>query len=177
MNLLKLPRALQDASKGGLVMLKKVSAFALTTLVVIGIPAPSVKPMPQSQQGIQGIRLQNGRLYLNQELIYKNFSVVQTRFRYLYFYVPQHGLFTVSNSEFEGAIQNGTFEGQNLNFSVNDLNIALKSSSQILGEESSPAWVKFDPNFKLDVKSVMFGYGDKERSPYDWPDQIRKNQQ
>jgi len=158
-------------------MLRKFSAFALTTLVVIGIPAQSVKPMPQTQPGIQGIQLHNGRLYLNQELIYKNFSVVQTHFRYLYFYVPQHGLFTVSNREFEGAIQNGMFEGQNLNFNVNDLNIALKSSSQILGEESSPAWVKFDSNFKLDVKSVMFGYGDKERSPYDWPDQIRKNQQ
>ena len=157
-------------------MLKKFSAFALSTLVVIGIPAQSVKPISQTQAGIQGIRLQNGRLYLNQELIYKNFSVVQTRFRYLYFYVPQRGLFTVSNREFEGAIQNGMFEGQNLNFSVNDLNIALKSSSQILGEDSSPAWVKFDPSFKLDVQSVMFGYGDKERSPYDWPDQIRKHQ-
>src|SRR5262249_24582299 len=137
----------------------------------------SVKPSPQTPQGIHGIQLQNGRLYLNQELIYKNFSVVQTNFRYLYFYVPQHGLFTVSSREFEGAIQNGMFEGQTLNFSVNDLNIALKSSSQILGEESSPAWVKFDPSFKLDVKSVMFGYGDKEKSPYDWPDQIRKHQE
>ncbi|HEV8426536.1 MAG TPA: hypothetical protein VGQ41_01395 [Pyrinomonadaceae bacterium] len=158
-------------------MLKKLSAFALTTMVVIGIPAQSVKPMPQTSPRIQGIRLQNGRLYLNQELIYKNFSLVQTSFRYLYFYVPQHGLFTVSNREFEGAIQNGVFEGPALNFSVNDLNIALKSSSQILPEDSSPAWIKFDPNFKLDVKSVIFGYGDKERSPYDWPDQIRKNQQ
>ena len=48
------------------------------------------------------------------------------------------------------------FAGQDLSFSVNGLDLALKSSSQILGEESSPAWIKFDPDFKLDVKSVMF---------------------
>jgi|GEM_PF-2824531 len=158
-------------------MLKKLSAFALTTMVVIGIPAPSVKPMPQTLSNIHGIRLQNGRLYLNQELIYKDFSLVQTSFRYLYFYVPQHGLFTVSNREFEGAAQTGVFEGAALNFTVNDLNITLKSSSQILPEDSSPAWTKFDPNFKIDAKSVIFGYGDKERSPYDWPDQLRKLKQ
>jgi len=158
-------------------MLKKFTAFVLTTMVVIGIPAQSVKPMPQTTSKLQGIRLQNGRLYLNQELVYKNFSLIQTHFRYLYFYVPQHGLFTVSNREFEGAMQTGTFEGQSLNFSVNGLNVALKSASQILSEDSSPAWTKFDPSFTLDVKSVMFGYGDKERAPYDWPDTIRKIKQ
>ena len=157
-------------------MLKRFSAIALTTMVVIGLPAPSVKSTPQAVTKTEGIRLQNGQLYLNQELIHKNFSVVQLNFRYLYFYVPQHGLFTVSNREFEGAIQNGSFDGQALSFSVDGRNITLKSSSQILPGDSSPAWVKFDPSFTLDVKSVMFGYGDKERAPYDWPDQIRKNQ-
>jgi len=158
-------------------MFKKVSAFALTTMVAIGIPAQAVKPMPQTTSQTQGIHLQNGKLYLNQELIYKDFSLVQTHFRYLYFYVPQHGLFTVSNREFQDAAQSGSFEGPTLNFAVNGMNIQLKSTSQILPGDASPAWIKFDPNFKLDVKSVMFGYGDKERAPYDWPDQIRKNQQ
>ena len=158
-------------------MLKKVSAFALTTMVVIGIPAQAVKPMPQTTTQTQGIHLQNGRLYLNEELIYKNFTVVQTRFRFLYFYVPQRGLFTVSNREFEDATQSGSFDGQTLNFAVDGMNVVLKSSSQILPGDASPAWIRFDPNFKLDVKSVMFGYGDKEKAPYDWPDQIRKNQQ
>jgi hypothetical protein len=158
-------------------MSKKFFAFALTTMVVLGVLAQAVKPMPQRTSHTQGIHLQNGQLYLNKELIYKNFSLVQTHFRYLYFFVPQRGLFTVSNREFEGATQTGSFDGQTLNFSVNGLDVALKSSSQILPADSSPAWIKFDPNFTLDVKSVMFGYGDKERAPYDWPDQIRKHQQ
>jgi len=157
-------------------MLKQISAFALTTMVVIGVPSQAVRPMPLQTTQTQGIRLQNGRLYLNEELIYKDFSLVQTSFRFLYFYVPGHGLFTVSNREFQGATQSGSFDGQTLNFAVNGLNLALKSSSQILPGDASPAWTRFDPNFTLDVKTVMFGYGDKENAPYDWPDQIRKNQ-
>jgi hypothetical protein len=156
-------------------MLKKFTVIAFTAVVALGVPAQSARPTPQNAW-IQEIHLQNGQLYLNQKLIYKGFSVMQTRFRYLYFYVPQHGLFIVSDREFEGATQSGAFDGQHLSFSVNDLNLALKSSSQILAAETSPAWIKFDPDFKLDVKSVMLGYGDKERAPYEWPDQIRKNQ-
>ena len=158
-------------------MLKKFTAIAFTTVVVFGVPAQSAQPEPQSIQSSGPLHLQDGRLYLNGKLIHKGFSVTQTRFAYLYFYVPAHGLFTVSNRQFEGATQNGLFEGRDLSFTVNELNLALKSSSPMLAEESSPAWIKFDPEFKLDVESVMFGYGDKEKAPYEWQDQIRKNRQ
>ncbi|HYJ87666.1 MAG TPA: hypothetical protein VEW46_16505 [Pyrinomonadaceae bacterium] len=156
-------------------MLKKFTAIAFTSVVMLGIPAQSAKPTPQDVQNGAAIQLQNGQLYLNGKLIHKGFSVMQTRFSYLYFYVPSHGLFTISSREFDGATQSGTFEGPALSFNVNDLNLELKSSSQILAGETSPAWIKFDPDFKLDVKSVMLGYGDKEKAPYEWPDQLRKN--
>jgi len=124
----------------------------------------------------QEIRLQGGRLYINGEMVHKGFSVTQDRFNYLYFYVPERGLFIVSNREFDGATQAGTFEDETLSFNAGGFDVSLKSSTRILKEASSPAWVKFDPDFKLDVKSVMFGYGDKEKAPYEWPDQLRKNQ-
>jgi len=158
-------------------MFKKITAIAFTSVVVLGIPAQSARPVPQNVQNRGAIHLQNGRLYLNGKLIHKDFSLTQTRFSYLYFYVPSCGLFTVSDREFDGATQSGTFAGQDLSFSVNDLNVMLKSTSQILANESSPAWIKFDPEFKLDVKSVMLGYGDKERSPYEWADKMRKDRQ
>lgn len=41
----------------------------------------------------------------------------------------------------------------------------------------SSAWMKFDPYFELDAKAVMLDDGYKERGPYEWPDQVRKNQQ
>jgi hypothetical protein len=37
--------------------------------------------------------------------------------------------------------------------------------------------MKFDPDFELDAKAVMLDDGYKERGPYEWPDQVRKNQQ
>jgi hypothetical protein len=156
-------------------MLKKFTVIAFTSVVVAsGVPVQPAPPVPQETQNTSAIHLSKGQLFLNGKLIHKGFSVMQTRFTYLYFYVPEHGLFTVSNREFDGAMQNGMFAGQDLSFSVNGLELMLKSSSQILAEGSSVAWIKFDPNFKLDVKSVMLGYGDKEKAPYEWPDQIRK---
>lgn len=157
-------------------MFKKFTAIAFTGAMVFGFSAEPVTTAAQDVQRKQAIHLQNGQLYLNGELIHKGFSVMQTRFAYLFFYVPGRGLFTVSNHEFEGAIQQGAFNQRELSFTVNGLDLVLKSSSQILPNDSTPAWVKFDPDFKLEVKSVMLGYGDKEKAPYEWPDQIRKNQ-
>ena len=159
-------------------MLKKFTVIAFTSAVMVSaVPAQPAQPVTQELQSRSAIHLNKGQLFLNGKLIHKNFSVIQTRFSYLYFFVPEYVLFTVSNREFEGAMQNGMFAGSDLSFSVNGLDVVLKSSSQILGEESAAAWIKFDPDFKLDVKSVMLGYGDKERAPYVWPDQIRKNRE
>ena len=157
-------------------MFKKLTAIAFTGALIFGLSTEPVTTVAQEVQREPAINLKNGQLYLNGELIHKGFSVMQTRFAYLFFYVPERGLFTVSSHEFEGAIQQGTFNQRELSFTVNGLDLVLKSSSQILANDSSPAWVKFDPDFKLEVKSVMLGYGDKEKAPYEWPDQIRKNQ-
>jgi hypothetical protein len=158
-------------------MFKKFTAVAFTGAMIFGFSAEPLNTLAQEPQSGTVIHIQNGQLYLNGELIHKSFTVMQTRFAFLYFYIPERGLFTVSNQEFEGAMQQGTFNQAELSFNVNGLDLVLKSSSPILADGSSPAWVKFDPNFKLDVKTVMFGYGNKEKAPYDWPDQIRKNQQ
>ena len=156
-------------------MFKKFTAVAFTSVIAFGFTASPVHSTVQNSPPDAAIHLQNGQIYLNGKLIHKGFSITQNRFAYLYFYVPDRGLFTVSNRQFEGAMQQGTFNERELSFSVADLKVVLKSSSQILAEESSPAWIKFDPNFRLDLTSVMLGYGDKEKAPYEWPDQIRKN--
>ena len=158
-------------------MFKKLTAVAFTVAMVFVLSAASLNTVAQETQSATAIHIQNGQLYLNGELIHKSFTVMQTRFAFLYFYIPERGLFTISNQEFEGAMQQGTFNQSELSFNVNGLDLLLTSSSPILADGSAPAWVRFDPNFKLDVKSVMLGYGNKEKAPYDWPDQIRKNQQ
>jgi hypothetical protein len=154
---------------------KLFTAGAFTAIAVTVASAQTSVSVHTGGRGAQEINLRNGQLYVDQGLIHKGFSVSQDHFRYLYFYVPARGLFTVSNREFDGAAQSGTFEGNTLSFSVSGIDVKLESSSQILREGASPAWVKFDSEFKLDLKSVMFGYGDKEKAPYAWPDQIKKN--
>ena len=109
-------------------MLKKFTVMALTSVVAGSVvPAQPAQPVTQEIQNRSAIHLNKGRLFLNGKLIHKNFSVMQTRFSYLYFFVPDHGLFTVSNREFEGAMQNGMFAGTDLSFSVNGLDVMLKS--------------------------------------------------
>jgi len=154
---------------------KMFTVGAFTVLAFTTGSAQSSAFIIQDAERAQEIHLQNGRLYVNQELVHKGFSLMQDRFTFLYFYVPSRGLFTVSNREFEGAAQDGAFQGDTLSLNVGGIEVTLKSSSRILKEEASLAWVKFDPEFKLDVKSVMFGYGNKEKAPYAWPDQIKKN--
>ena len=84
-------------------MFKKFTVIAFTSVVVVsGVPAQPAQPVTQEIQNRSAINLNKGQLFLNGKLIHKGFSVMQTRFSYLYFYVPEHGLFTVSNREFDG---------------------------------------------------------------------------
>lgn len=154
---------------------KLFTASAFTAIAVTVASAQTAVSVHTGGHNTQEINVRNGQLYVDHGLIHKGFSVSQDHFRFLYFYVPARGLFTVSNREFDGAAQSGSFDGGTLSFSVNGIDVKLESSSQILREGTAPAWVKFDAEFKLDLKSVMFGYGDKEKAPYAWPDQIKKN--
>ena len=157
-------------------MLKRFVFIALTTAAVVNASAqPAPPPAQDAEQQQQRLRLSNGRLYLDDQLVFKNFSIGQSAFRYLFFYVPARGLYIISNREFDGATQSGMFEGRTLSLRVGEVNFRLESGTPLLGTEPVPAWVKFDPAFHLDVRSVMFGYGDKETMPYAWPEQIRKN--
>ncbi|MBD0373747.1 MAG: hypothetical protein ICV60_23145 [Pyrinomonadaceae bacterium] len=156
-------------------MLKKFVLIAVTAAAVVSVSAQPTNFTPQETDRARSLHLSNGRLYVNGELVFKNFSIGQSDFKYLFFYVPSRGLFIISDHQFEGSVQGGTFEGRTLSLRVGDIDLKVESSVPLLRGEQSAAWVKFDSNFKLDVKSVMFGYGDKETMPYAWPEQIRKN--
>jgi hypothetical protein len=120
------------------------------------------------------ILIQNGQLLINGKAVRKGFSLSQDDFHFLYFYVPDQGLFLVSSMPFEGGTQSGAFEGQDLEFRAGNLTVTLKSSSPILGSDNIPAWVKYDPNVKLDTRAVIFGYGDEKADAYTWTNQVRK---
>src|SRR5205085_12285972 len=139
-------------------MFKKFTAVAFTGVVALGFQGQQpVQAVAQESQPAAAIHLLNGQIFLNGKLVHKGFSITQSRFAYLYFYVPDRGLFTISNQPFDGGTQAGAFSNRELSFNLSGLDVVLKSSSRILSDESAAAWVKFDPDFKLDVKAVMLG--------------------
>lgn len=129
----------------------------------------------ESTDSSNPLHLQNGKIFINGQPQPGTYSAEMTSFKFLYFYVPSQGLFVISSSEFDHAIQAGKFEDRELQFDVSGIAFKLVSSRPILGKTSRPLWVHYDPRFTLDVKSIMFGYGDSESAPYDWPKQVGKH--
>lgn len=121
------------------------------------------------------LHLQNGKIIIDGQEQRGTFSTHLSDFKFLYFYVPGRGLFIISDKQFGRAIQSGAFEDRQLHFDISGIEFKLTSSRQILDEVSKPVWVDYDPSFALDVKSIMFGYGDRESAPYDWPKQTGKH--
>ena len=119
--------------------------------------------------------LQNAELFVNDKLIKEGFSVSQSEFNFLFIYVPEKGLFTISKNQFEGSSQDGNFSGKNLSIKTGDVSLMLNSSSTILKDVSNPAWIKYDSGFKLATDAVIIGYGSEEKIPYDWKKQIKTN--
>jgi len=121
------------------------------------------------------LHLKNGKLTINDQQQPGTYSALVSDFKFLYFYVPGQGLFVVSNSQFDRAVEAGKVEDRELKFDISGINFKLVSTRPILGRSTQPVWVYYDPSFTLDVKSIMFGYGDSESAPYDWPKQIGKH--
>lgn len=143
-----------------------VSGFGLVT---------SSRSTGQNSDNSNSFHLKNGKIFINNQPQPGTYSAEMSNFRFLYFYIPDQGLFVISNSEFNHAVQTGKFADRELQFEVSGIAFKLVSSRTMLGKTDRPLWVNHDPRFTLDVKSIMFGYGDSEAAPYDWPKQIRKH--
>jgi hypothetical protein len=140
----------------------------------VAIAAPVSTALTQDIRSESAIHLSGGKVFINGEEQSGTYSVYKNNFKFLYFYVPSHGLFIVSNKPFDDGAEVGTFQRRQLQFELSGIDFKLLASRSILGKESHPAWVRYDPNFRLKVDSIMFGYGDKESQPYEWPNQIGK---
>lgn len=137
-----------------------------TKVAVITAHPCSVASTDRHQAGM--ISVQNGRLLINGKLESRDFSLMVDSFGYLFFYIPARGLFIISDASFEGAAECGAFKDDTLSFQVGDIDVRMESSSTILKDGNSRAWVKFDPDFKLEMQAVVIGYGDKATDPYNW---------
>jgi hypothetical protein len=146
-----------------------VSGFGLS------IGSRSTAQSAQNSDNSNPFHLRNGKVFINDQAQPGTYSAEMTNFRFLYFYIPAQGLFVISDSQFNHAVEAGKFEDRELQFDVSGIAFKLVSSRTMLGKTGRPLWLNYDPRFTLDVKSIMFGYGDSESAPYDWPKQIGKH--
>lgn len=161
--------------------MKKIVMFTMLTAAAIGTTAvasnyqysfaANVPTHTSSEKS--ALSVQNGKIYVNGEVVHDGFSVMQSEFNFIYFYVPAKGLFTISDREFDGASQSGNFAGKKLSFDVDGISVELKSDSAILSKDDSDAWVKLDKEFSLKTDAVVFGYGSNEEIPYKWKSQMK----
>ncbi|MFC3654193.1 hypothetical protein ACFOPN_00390 [Xanthomonas hyacinthi] len=140
------------------------TGLVLTIFSVTAAPSSSLFSSSQT-----GLHISDGRLYREKELVLDRFSLVRSEPGYIFFYIPGSGLVTVAPTKFPGAKLSGRFEGAELKFSADGTNFVLETSSPIVGDSESPAWVSVDAEYSLKNNSAMVGYGDSPRNPYDWP--------
>ena len=149
--------------------MKKSNAASASAFFMLSGGVALVSGLHQGEvQAAGGIRITDGVLSVDGEVVARNLSLHQTQFDYLFIYLPDVGLWTVGGTEFEGGVQVGTFRGRTLAVELEDGNLVLKSSLPILGEGKYPAWAKLDKDFKLQAKGVVFGYGRRVDTPYHW---------
>ncbi len=92
-------------------------------------------------------------------------------FHFLYVSVPRLGTVIISSGAFPGGEQQTSgFTDKVLDVRINDHDIQLITAKPILGKDgTAPAWVKLDPNYIVDRRYPVFGYGRTLNEPFDWP--------
>ena len=144
--------------------MRKLRAVANSVALLIALLV--IRPALARARTTRDLRVQNGRLLVNGRLEHPNFSLTLQPFRYLFLYVPSHGLYVISSEQFDNANECGSFSDTALSFRAGDADIRIESSSRILSDGQAPSWVRFDPNFRPpDAKDVVFGYGDQSTTP------------
>lgn len=124
-------------------------------------------------QSEPGLNLVGGKLYMDDRVVITDFSVVRTSPGFLFFYVPDVGLITIADREFQDAKPDGNFNGSSVEFDAGSRRFSLTSRENILRNGENTAWVRVDGHYALQNGAPAFGYGDSLSVPYAWPGQVR----
>lgn len=150
----------------------------LTAMVATGLQLGSGLAVVQASTPAarsSEVHISSGRLFLDGEQVAENLSLVQSRFGFLFFYLPGFGLVTVSDHPFPDAVVAGRFDGPVLEVELGGRTLRLDSAVDILGSEGVAAWAQLDPGFTLDTDSATFGYGDDRDAPKDWRKYVHRD--
>lgn len=122
------------------------------------------------------LNILKGRVIADGTTVLPSLSANQSCFRYLFVYLPDHGLFVVSNTAFAGAVRAGTFKGKKIEWTGGKTSVEIISASRILQGMEAPAFVKADPDFKIDgLHKVVVALGSDPHKPYEWTSDVGDN--
>lgn len=147
------------------------AAVALVVTTGPGAPAMAGNASARSRETADGgaaLHMQDARVIVDGKVVVKGVSVLQTRFGFLYLYLPGRGLFVVGATDFEGAQRVGEFDGARLTAEVDGARLSLDAAGNILSVPTATAFASHDPAFTLDTQEVIFGYGDHPAPPREW---------
>ncbi|KAB7767215.1 hypothetical protein [Xanthomonas maliensis] len=147
--------------------MKRFGRYAIMAMFMCCIAA-NADPLTTTDT-TAGLQITDGKLYRGKDLVTQGFSITRTEAGYIFIYVPELGLVTLSSHQFPGAIASGTFAGSKLSFSAEKERFVLIASSTIIDIHQRPAWVKLDRAFSLSDKTPVVAYGDSPGMPYRWP--------
>lgn len=143
------------------------------TLVAAGFVATSASAQSVNVGfGHVELNVVDAHLFIDGQKVFGPFTVRQETAGFLFFYVPGRGLYTIGAERFEGARQSGEFQGRRLEMEVSGARVRLESATRMLGRRTQDAWVRYQPDFKLNVQGVMYGYGDDPSAAERWLEQF-----
>ncbi|MEX0720230.1 MAG: M56 family metallopeptidase [Balneolaceae bacterium] len=137
----------------------KQSIFFLL-LMVIGITLPiacsdlrGTESLSLEELENSKLELQNVEAFVNDIELNSTFngSVSTTGLGALLINAKEYGIFKIAPRRFEGGIQAGKIEGNSISFKINELNVEIRSSSQIISNfDESSIWIE---HISVDTKS------------------------
>lgn len=145
----------------------------IVTLLATGVLAASASAQQAAVRvGDAELNLVDARLFIDGHQVFGPFTLQQEKAGYLFFYVAGRGLYTIGAERFEGARPAGEFRGRTLEVEVAGARVRLESVTRMLGRRPHDAWVRYQPDFKLNVQGVMYGYGDDPSAAERWLEQF-----
>ncbi|MCC4602289.1 hypothetical protein [Xanthomonas campestris] len=147
--------------------MKRFGPYAIVAMVICCLGA-GAKPLTTPDTAAS-LHISDGKLYRGNDLVAEGFSISKTGTGYIFIYVPELGLVTLSPNQFPDAVANGSFKGSELRFTAGKERFVLIASSAIINTNQKTAWVKLDRAFSLSDKAPVVAYGDSPGMPYKWP--------
>lgn len=143
------------------------------TLLAAGVLATSASAQSVSVGfGQAELNVVDAHLFIDGRKVFGPFTIRQQTAGFLFFYVPGRGLYTIGAEPFAGARQAGEFQGRALEVEVAGARVRLESATRMLGRRPRDAWVRYQPDFTLNVQGVMYGYGDDPSAAERWLEQF-----